>query len=489
MLDRPAPGEGKNRRHLDQATVRALPRPTKDQGSVLYLDDEVPGFCCQVSYGGTKTFRLRYRRQDAGAVRPKWFSVAIGEFQDDNRAKAMPGKASRRKVGVTALQARERAVELRNAINGGAHPALELRAQRAEVEAKAAQGVSVREAFQRYLTSIQSRRSPMRATSVVKVAGSFKLHILPMLGDRPMASLTKADIQAVAAAAARPRQRKGRQVGGSVAANRAVAHLSAFLTWCTKQVPPLIAVNVARMIDRSEVLADEHARERYLTTEEWNALMRELDDRPYWATRGSRFAPTRTVRLERPNLRTLVSCEAIRLSLLTGARKGEVYRMRWQDINLDARLWSKPRSTTKTNINHKVALPARAVESLRLLRESHADPLWVFPGKARLDKLARGERPKADEGSHVLDVHELWGQIRDKLGMKDVRQHDLRHTAASILISNGANLFEVGAQLGHSQYQTTMRYAHLQDEAKHRMASIMDAFAIAANPDSREKAV
>src|SRR5690606_31603943 len=246
--------------------------------------------------------------------------------------------------------------------------------------------------------------------------------------------------------------------------------------------------NVARLIDRGEVLEAEHARERYLTTEEWGALMRELDDRPYWATRGSRYASTRTVRLDRPNLRTLVSCEALRISLLTGARKGELYRVRRQDIDLVARWWRKPRETTKGKRVHEVALPAQAVDSLQRLREAHADPVWVFPGKVRLDKLARGEKPKATEGTHVKDVHELWGKIREKLGIPDVRKHDLRHTAASILISNGADLYQVGEQLGHRQAQTTMRYAHLQTEAKHRMAGIMDAFARKATSTGEDKA-
>jgi site-specific recombinase XerD len=49
------------------------------------------------------------------------------------------------------------------------------------------------------------------------------------------------------------------------------------------------------------------------------------------------------------------------------------------------------------------------------------------------------------------------------LGLDDVRIHDLRHTYASILVSSGASLPMIGALLGHTQPQTTQRYAHLHD--------------------------
>lgn len=480
---KPKAGEGTRRVHLDRAAVRDLPLPPREEGSWLYLDDEIPGFCCQVSYAGTKTFRLRYRRQLAGEHKARWFSVKIGTFQDrGTRAKEMPKDGTDPKqAGISAADARAAAAELRRQLDRGENPALEQKAREAELVREAAGAVTLRQAFQRYLGAIQSRREPMKPSSVVKVEDSFEVHILPRFGDKAIATFSQADVREVAAAASVKRRRKGREVGGPIAANRAVSQLSAFLGWCTKQEPPLVTANVARLIDRREVLSKEHASERYLSTEEWGALMRELDDRPYWATRGSRHAETKTVRLDKPNLRTLVSCEAIRISLLTGARKGEVYRMKWVDVDLDARWWRKPRETTKGGRVHEVALPGAAVESLQRLRAAHGDPVWVFPGKERLDKLARGERPKANEGTHVKDVHELWGKIREKLGIEDVRQHDLRHTAASILISNGADLYQVGAQLGHRQAQTTMRYAKLQKEAKHRLASIMDAFASATS--------
>jgi site-specific recombinase XerD len=75
---------------------------------------------------------------------------------------------------------------------------------------------------------------------------------------------------------------------------------------------------------------------------------------------------------------------------------------------------------------------------------------WVFPGRS--------------EGTHVENLKQHWPIVRKaaKLG-EECRLHDLRHTFASHLVSNGESLQTVGALLGHTQTQTTMRYAHLAD--------------------------
>ena len=67
-------------------------------------------------------------------------------------------------------------------------------------------------------------------------------------------------------------------------------------------------------------------------------------------------------------------------------------------------------------------------------------------------------------GKSIPDVKRPWEHIREALGMPNLRIHDLRHTYASLLISAGEPLPVIGRLLGHSQYQTTLRYAHLLDE-------------------------
>ena len=56
-------------------------------------------------------------------------------------------------------------------------------------------------------------------------------------------------------------------------------------------------------------------------------------------------------------------------------------------------------------------------------------------------------------------------RVRKAAGLEDVRIHDLPYTYASMAVMNGIDLLTVGKVLGHSNYQTTERYAHLADEA------------------------
>jgi site-specific recombinase XerD len=63
----------------------------------------------------------------------------------------------------------------------------------------------------------------------------------------------------------------------------------------------------------------------------------------------------------------------------------------------------------------------------------------------------------------VQEIRRFWARIQKEVGIEDVRIHDLRHTFASLLVSGGASLEMIGKLLGHSQMQTTQRYAHLMD--------------------------
>ncbi|MEE4236884.1 MAG: site-specific integrase, partial [Anderseniella sp.] len=66
-------------------------------------------------------------------------------------------------------------------------------------------------------------------------------------------------------------------------------------------------------------------------------------------------------------------------------------------------------------------------------------------------------------GQPVQEIRRFWIRIQKEAKIEDVRIHDLRHTFASLLVSGGASLEMIGKLLGHSQMQTTQRYAHLMD--------------------------
>jgi integrase len=64
----------------------------------------------------------------------------------------------------------------------------------------------------------------------------------------------------------------------------------------------------------------------------------------------------------------------------------------------------------------------------------------------------------------IKDIRRPWESIRRTAGLDDVHFHDLRHSYASLLVNDGASLPIIGRLLGHTQAQTTMRYAHLADD-------------------------
>ena len=79
-------------------------------------------------------------------------------------------------------------------------------------------------------------------------------------------------------------------------------------------------------------------------------------------------------------------------------------------------------------------------------------------------KVALAHRPKIFDtlpGARLTDLQPFWQRVRARAGLKDVRIHDLRHTFASAAVASGQGLPMIGKLLGHTQVQTTARYAHL----------------------------
>lgn len=134
---------------------------------------------------------------------------------------------------------------------------------------------------------------------------------------------------------------------------------------------------------------------------------------------------------------------AVRLLLLTGCRLAEIMKLRWEEVDVPAGILRLPDSKTG----------AKAVQV----------------GQAALEILGSAERRPFN--SHVItgtlpgkalsDLQPFWRRLRTRAGLKDVRIHDLRHTFASVAVASGQGLPMIGKLLGHSQVQTTARYAHL----------------------------
>lgn len=161
-------------------------------------------------------------------------------------------------------------------------------------------------------------------------------------------------------------------------------------------------------------------RERYLSRDEAQRLMVELE------------------KINRPE------ALALRLLLLTGARKSEILKATWENVHLGQRLLTVPLS--KSGKPRHIVLSDAAIAVINAIPRK-AGTHWLFPGHA--------------EGKPLSDVYLFWNKLRNELGLKDMRIHDLRHSFASFLVNSGHSLYEVQKMLGHADPRTTMRYAHL----------------------------
>ena len=169
------------------------------------------------------------------------------------------------------------------------------------------------------------------------------------------------------------------------------------------------------------------------------------------------------------DLRDQSAADAVRLLLLTGARRGETLAARWVDIDLVAGVWAKPASTTKQKQSHRIPLSDAACRLLTEMRaKAGAGAYWLFPAR---------QKP-----GHRADIREAWDVLRQAANIPDVRTHDLRHTYASIIASQGDSLPVIGALLGHATPTTTARYAHLFDDPLRR-ATERASVVITGRPD------
>ena len=184
----------------------------------------------------------------------------------------------------------------------------------------------------------------------------------------------------------------------------------------------------------------EEKRERFLSAEEFARLGRVLDE------------------TLRDGSETRSAVAAIRLLMLTGCRLSEIQKLQWEHVHLEAGELELP--DTKTG-GRAVPLAPSAVRLLESLPRNEDNP-WVIAGR----------KP----GSHLTDLQHPWRRIRTRAELDDVRIHDLRHSFASRALALGEGLPMIGKLLGHTQVQTTARYAHLaRDTAKASATRIGDS--------------
>ena len=143
-------------------------------------------------------------------------------------------------------------------------------------------------------------------------------------------------------------------------------------------------------------------------------------------------------------------CRIIMFLLSTGARLNEALSARWDQVDIDRRVWKIPASNSKSKRIRSVPLNDSAISVLKQLdTEGRFDNVFI----------------NRQTGKPYTTISKVWGRLRKKAGLEHFTLHSARHQYASFLVNAGRTLYEVQQILGHSNPSVTQRYAHLSTKA------------------------
>ncbi len=271
---------------------------------------------------------------------------------------------------------------------------------------------------ERYLPYAQSRKRSWLIDETL-----LRNHLLPSFGEFRLNRITRSDVISMHQAA--------KEQGYAAGTCNRILVLLKFIFNCAIRWDVLPAGS--NPCSGVALFEDRGARERYLSADEVQLLFDEL-------------ASNRNVQVG----------QVIQLLLLTGARKREILDARWEHVDLGRQMLTVPLS--KSGKPRHIPLSDAAVELLQSLPRE-ADIPWVF------------FNPKTRKPP--VSIFYAWDTIRRKVGLDEVRLHDLRHSFASFLVNSGRSLYEVQRLLGHHDPKMTMRYAHLSPGALIEAANVV----------------
>ena len=301
---------------------------------------------------------------------------------------------------VSLADARELAREAQRSVARGGDPVVEKRAAR-EV-------LTFGELAETY---IENHAKPKKR-SWAEDERQLNANLLPKWRTRTAREITADDLLAVLNAKLRD--------GAPVAANRIRALVSRIYTFGAEQrlVPatanPVIGVKKpTRETTRGRVLTDDEIRRLWDACATQNAYV----------------------------------CTWFRLRLVTAQRGGELLQMRWQDIDPKSHFWTIPAEFVKNAHGHRVYLNATARKLLESVPRADG-AVWVFPKSFMGDYKHVGRRLAQATRANIVAEPKAPGKARDRA---DIRGHDLRRTAASLMASRGVPRFVISRILNHSE--------------------------------------
>ncbi len=448
------------RKRLTDAVVAGLPVPMLPPGEpasrlgvyvVDVFDTEQDGLYVRLSPAGSRVFYLRYWSRTLRKAR----RIRLGAFPD-----------------LSVKQARAQARKHAGDVAGDVDPLTTRDAKREATvlaQREAAAALTVDGLTKLYLTHAEGR---IRASTAALYRTLHRVHITEPLGALRADAVTVADVAAL----------HRRMIDTKTAANQVRRLLSTLYRYAEKQ--HLIPRGTNPAADVAPY--PEEAAERYLRDDELAAALRALDraerdgippapvrQRSHERrNKGRRIgdaakAKHRPKSADRPVRANPTAVAALRLLILTGARKQEVLRLRWREIDLAQGLLQL--DDTKTGASVRPLSP-EAIAVLKAQPRIVGSP-WVFPSVR-------------DPRKPLSDVARLWAAVCHAAGLEHVRVHDIRHTAASLMLQAGATLPEVGKAIGHASARATERYAKMDDRGAKSAATKLGAIVTAAAAQS-----
>jgi integrase len=336
--------------------------------------------------------------------------------------------------------AREKAIRLLGSVLDGGDPSRDKRENR--------NARTVAELADLYLDEGSLEKPNKKLSSWETDRSIIRRHIKPLLGTRLARGLAPIDVarfQADVAAGKTALDEKtgprGRAIvtGGMGIASRALSVLSAMMSFGQRR--GIVADNPTKGVEPFR----GQKKERFLTDYEVEVLGQAL------------------MQMERDGSLPWMASAAIKLLLLTGARRGEILALRWEEVDVDRGCLRLKNTKTGAKV---VRLANAALSLLGALPRSNE---WVLPATkgpghyVGLPKHWEAVRARANEIVTSRAAHKGRAFNRGP-SFDDVRLHDLRHSFASFAVQSGGSLFLVGKVLGHKQVRTTERYAHAADE-------------------------
>jgi integrase len=344
-------------------------------------DDGAPGLYLIVQPTGAKSFAARYSREG------KVLKTTIGPYP-----------------AVTLADARRQALQIAAAVASGADPQSEKRTARVAASVPAERTVKM--VADEFLTRHTAEKNGARWAAETKRI--IERNILPAIGDKAVNSVGKSDINDMLDTIT--------DRGKMIAANRALAVAKKLYRWALSR----------NYVDRDPCAGiakpgDETKRDRVLSDGELAHVWRAADGM------GWPFGL------------------AVRLLILTGARREEVGAMKWTEVDLAAKTWTLPAARAKNNVEHVIPLSDAALSILQTLpRIGKAGFVFTVTGRTPISGWSRA---KAQLDKAILEAMRK-GDLKAE-PMAGWTIHDLRRTMATGLAGLGVALPVVEKILNH----------------------------------------